>query len=203
MTQGTEAAGARAGGFYNGLLSRLVQVSPGEAPALAWAWLYIFSVLSSYYIMRPIRDQMGVAGGVNNLQWLFMGTLGAMLLLNSPFGFLVKMLPRTRFISITYRFFAGVILLFAMVLHWADQAQTVWVGRIFFIWISVFNLFVVSIFWALIVDIFNSEDGKRLFGFIAAGATIGAIVGSGLTASLARYVPTSFLLIGSVMLLEV
>src|SRR5436190_1290915 len=153
--------------------------------------------------MRPIREQMGVAGGVNNLQWRFMGTLGAMLLLNMPFGYLVKMLPRTRFISITYRFFAAVILLFALALHWADPAQTVWVGRIFFIWISVFNLFVVSIFWALIVDIFNSEDGKRLFGFIAAGATIGAIVGSGLTASLSRYVPTSFLLIGSVMLLEV
>src|SRR5262249_18300942 len=100
------------------------------------------------------------------------------------------------------RFFAAVVLLFALALYWADPAQTVWVGRIFFIWISVFNLFVVSIFWALIVDIFSSEDGKRLFGFIAAGATIGAIVGSGLTASLARYVPASFLLIVSAILLE-
>jgi len=203
MTESPAPISAATDGFLFRLLRRLAAVRPEEVAAVGWSWLYIFAVLSSYYIMRPIRDQMGVAGGVNNLQWLFMGTLGAMLLLNSPFGFLVKMLPRTRFISITYRFFAGVILLFAMVLHWADQAQTVWVGRIFFIWISVFNLFVVSIFWALIVDIFNSEDGKRLFGFIAAGATIGAIVGSGLTASLARYVPTSFLLIGSVMLLEV
>jgi AAA family ATP:ADP antiporter len=189
-------------GFLFRLLSRLVAVRPQEVAALGWSWLYIFAVLSSYYIMRPIREQMGVAGGVNNLQWLFMGTLGAMLLLNLPFGFLVKMLPRTRFIPITYRFFAAVVLLFAVALYWADPAQTVWVGRIFFIWISVFNLFVVSIFWALIVDIFSSEDGKRLFGFIAAGATIGAIVGSGLTASLAHYVPTSFLLIGSAILLE-
>src|SRR5215470_12601085 len=203
MTESPAPISAATDGFLFRLLRRLAAVRPEEVAAVGWSWLYIFAVLSSYYIMRPIRDQMGVAGGVNNLQWLFMGTLGAMLLLNSPFGFLVKMLPRTRFISITYRFFAGVILLFAMALHWADQAQTVWIGRIFFIWISVFNLFVVSIFWALIVDIFNSEDGKRLFGFIAAGATIGAIVGSGLTASLARYVPTSFLLIGSVMLLEV
>jgi ATP:ADP antiporter, AAA family len=189
-------------GFLFRLLRRLVAVRPEEVAALGWSWLYIFAVLSSYYIMRPIREQMGVAGGVNNLQWLFMGTLGAMLLLNLPFGFLVKMLPRTRFIPITYRFFAAVVLLFALALYWADPAQTVWVGRIFFIWISVFNLFVVSIFWALIVDIFSSEDGKRLFGFIAAGATIGAIVGSGLTASLARYVPASFLLIGSAILLE-
>src|SRR5262249_3968271 len=203
MTQGTEAAGARAGGFYHGFLSRLVQVRPGEAPALAWAWLYIFSVLSSYYIMRPIRDQMGVAGGVNNLQWLFLGTLIGMLLLNVPFAYLVKTLPRTRFIPIAYRFFAANILVFAALLYFADVDQTVWIGRAFFIWISIFNLFVVSVFWALIVDIFNSEQGKRLFGFIAAGATIGAIVGSSITASLILFVPVTFLLIGSVLLLEI
>jgi AAA family ATP:ADP antiporter len=178
-------------------------VRPPEIVALGWSWLYIFSVLSSYYIMRPIRDQMGVAGGVRNLQWLFMGTLAGMLLLNIPYGFLVKKLPRTRFIPITYRFFAANIVLFALALHWATPEQTVWVGRVFFIWISIFNLFVVSIFWALIVDIFNSEDGKRLFGFIAAGATIGAIVGSGLTAALARHVPVGALLIGAALLLEV
>jgi AAA family ATP:ADP antiporter len=203
MTQGTEAAGASAGGFYNGFLSRLVQVRPGEAPALAWAWLYIFSVLSSYYIMRPIRDQMGVAGGVNNLQWLFTGTLIGMLVLNIPYAFLVKTLPRTRFITITYRFFAANILLFAIALHFADATQTIWIGRAFFIWISIFNLFVVSVFWALIVDTFNSEQGKRLFGFIAAGATIGAITGSSITASFAKHVPTPLLLVGAIVLLEV
>ena len=128
--------------------------------------------------MRPIRDQMGVAGGVNNLQWLFTGTLIGMLLLNVPYAYLVKTLPRTRFITITYRFFAANILLFAIALHFADAEQTIWIGRAFFIWISIFNLFVVSVFWALIVDTFNSEQGKRLFGFIAAGATIGAITGS-------------------------
>ena len=206
MTSG--AAGAPNGPSRNDprfarILQRLVDVRPAEIAALGWSWLYIFSVLSSYYIMRPIRDQMGVAGGVRNLQWLFMGTLAGMLLLNIPYGFLVKKLPRTRFIPITYRFFAANIVLFALALHWATPEQTVWVGRVFFIWISIFNLFVVSIFWALIVDIFNSEDGKRLFGFIAAGATIGAVVGSGLTAALARHVPVAALLIGAALLLEV
>ena len=196
-------AASAADGLLFTLLARIVAVRREEVAAVGWSWLYIFAVLSSYYIVRPIRDQMGVAGGVGNLQWLFMGTLAAMLLVNVPFGMLVKRLPRTRFIPITYRFFAAVILLFAVALQWADAAQTVWVGRIFFIWVSVFNLFVVSIFWALIVDMFNSEDGKRLFGFIAAGATIGAIVGSAVTASLARYVPTATLLIGSAVLLEV
>ena len=204
MTQGTEAAGAEAsaGGFFHTFLGRLAQVRAGEAPVLGWAWLYIFSVLSSYYIMRPIRDQMGVAGGVNNLQWLFTGTLVGMLLLNVPYAYLVKTLPRTRFITLTYRFFAANILLFAIALHFADAEQTIWIGRAFFIWISIFNLFVVSVFWALIVDTFNSEQGKRLFGFIAAGATIGAITGSTITATFARHVPTPLLLVGAIILIE-
>ena len=160
------------------LLSRVVDVRRHELPALLWSWAYIFTVLSSYYVMRPIRDQMGVAGGVKNLQWLFLGTLICMILLNVPFGALVKALPRSRFIPITYRFFAVSILLFAGAFQFfADETSTVWLGRAFFIWISVFNLFVVSVFWQLIVDTFSSEDGKRLFGFIAAGATIGAITG--------------------------
>jgi AAA family ATP:ADP antiporter len=196
------AADSGKGWLYR-LIGRVVEVRPAEVSALGWSWLYIFAVLSSYYIMRPIRDQMGVAGGVNKLQWLFLGTLAVMLLLNVPFWYLVKTLPRARFIPITYRFFAANILLFAAALYWADPEQTVWVGRAFFIWISVFNLFIVSVFWQLMVDIFSSEDGKRLFGFIAAGATIGAIVGSAVTASLARYVPVSLLLIGAVLLLEI
>lgn len=203
MSNPSPGAAAKSGGALYATLRRVIDVRAPEVPVLAWSWLYIFAVLSSYYIMRPIRDQMGVAGGVNNLQWLFTGVLVGMILLNVPFAYLVKKLPRSRFIPIAYRFFVLNILLFAIVLHFADAGQTIWVGRVFFIWISIYNLFVVSIFWALIVDIFNSEQGKRLFGFIAAGATIGAITGSGLTASLARHVPIPLLLIGSVILLEV
>src|SRR6202045_5457875 len=92
------------------LLFRIIDVRREEVPVLFWCWLYIFAVLSSYYIMRPIRDQMGVAGGVHNLQWLFTGTLVGMLVLNLPFAYLVKTLPRTRFIPLTYRFFAVNIL---------------------------------------------------------------------------------------------
>jgi AAA family ATP:ADP antiporter len=193
---------AEDGGILFRTLRRLTDIRANEVRVVAWAWLYIFAVLSSYYIMRPIREQMGVAGGVHNLQWLFTGTLIGMLLLNVPFAYLVKKLPRSRFIPIAYRFFAANTLVFALVLHFATPEQTIWIGRVFFIWISIYNLFVVSVFWALIVDIFTSEQGKRLFGFIAAGATIGAIVGSSITASLARYAPVPFLLMGSVILLE-
>jgi ATP:ADP antiporter, AAA family len=185
------------------ILRRLIDVKSEELPALGWCWLYISSVLASYYILRPIRDQMGVAGGVNNLQWLFTGTLVVMVVLNIPFSALVKMLPRRQFIPLTYRFFAVTILAFGAALQFATPEEAVWIGRFFFIWISVFNLFVVSIFWAMLVDIFTSEQGKRLFGFIAAGATIGAIVGSAVTASLAQTVSQPFLLLGAALLLEV
>lgn len=185
------------------VLRRFVDVKPEETAIVGWCWLYIFAVLSSYYIMRPIRDQAGIAGGVNNLQWLFLGTLTGMLLLNIPFAYLVKRLPRSRFIPLTYHFFVVNILLFAAALHWSNSQQTIWLGRIFFIWVSVFNLFVVSVFWQLNVDLFSSEQGKRLFGLIAAGATVGAITGSSLTAGLARYVSPIFLLFGAAFLLEI
>src|SRR5580765_1022557 len=201
MNPPADATPGTAGAAYR-VLRRVIDVRPEEVRVLFWCWLYIFAVLSSYYIMRPIRDQMGVAGGVNNLQWLFTGTLAGMVVLNLPFAYLVKTLPRRRFIPLTYRFFALNIVLFAVVLYLADAAQTVWVGRVFFIWVSVYNLFVVSIFWQMNVDLFSPEQGKRLFGFVAAGATLGAITGSAVTAGLARYVSPIVLLLGAAVLLE-
>src|SRR5215472_510155 len=101
------------------LLNRMLDVRPAELGALGWSWLYIFSVLSAYYILRPIRDEMGVAGGVENLQWLFTGTLVGMLVINPPFAALVAGLPRVRFIAITYRFFMVNLLIFIVLLHFA------------------------------------------------------------------------------------
>jgi AAA family ATP:ADP antiporter len=193
----TESAGS-----VHRLINRLVEVRPAELRALGWAWLYIFSVLFSYYILRPIRDEMGVAGGVENLPWLFTGTLLGMIAVNPPFAALVSRLPRAKFIAVSYRFFLANLLVFAGLLHVATAEQNIWIGRVFFIWASVFNLFVVSVFWGLIVDVFSAEQGKRLFGFIAAGATLGGIVGSSLTATLAKQVPATYLLLGSALLLE-
>jgi AAA family ATP:ADP antiporter len=201
MNESEAAQEVEAGAVYR-LLKRFIDVRPVEMRALGWSWLYIFCVLSSYYILRPIRDEMGVAGGVENLQWLFTGTLLGMLVVNPPFAALVAKLPRVRFIATTYRFFIVNLLIFILLFHVATAAQHVWVGRVFFIWTSVFNLFVVSVFWALMVDVFDSEQGKRLFGFIAAGATLGGIAGSTITASLAKDVPATYLLLGSAVLLE-
>ncbi len=183
-------------------LARLIDVRPGEGPALAWSWAYIFALLASYYVLRPIRDQMGVAGGLENLPWLFLATLVGMLALNLPFAWLVKRLPRARFVPLTYRFFILNILIFAGLIAVAEGETALWVGRAFFVWLSIFNLFVVSIFWATVVDVFSTDQGKRLFGFIAAGATLGAICGSAVTATLARDVPTWALLLTAAVLLE-
>jgi len=193
---------SEAGEAIHRLLTRMIDVRPAEVRALGWSWLYIFAVLSSYYILRPIRDEMGVAGGVENLQWLFTGTLLGMIALNPPFAALVAKLPRIRFIAFTYRFFGANLLLFILLLHGASSEQNIWIGRAFFIWASVFNLFVVSVFWAVMVDVFDTEQSKRLFGFIAAGATLGGITGSSLTAAFAKDVPATYLLLVSALLLE-
>ena len=199
----TQSKSPAEGSLVSRLLRRAVAIEPGEGAALGWAWLYIFALLVAYYIMRPIRDEMGVAGGVKNLPWLFTGTLVAMIVLNIPFGWLVRSLPRVQFIAITYRFFAANILVFAVLLLVADKDATVWIGRAFFIWLSVFNLFVVSIFWAMIVDTFDSDQGKRLFASIAAGATVGAVFGSFVVVALAKAVPQTALLVAAAVLLEV
>jgi len=199
----TDSGAATSNGAVHRLLSRAIDVRPAELRALGWSWLYIISVFVAYYILRPIRDEMGVAGGVENLQWLFTGTLLGMIAVNPPFAALVAKLPRVKFIAIAYRFFAVNLLIFVVLLQMASAEQSVWIGRGFFIWASVFNLFVVSVFWALMVDVFDTEQSKRLFGFIAAGATLGGIIGSSLTAALAKQLPAPYLLIASAVLLEV
>jgi len=191
------------GGFLFRLLRRMVEVEPHEVRALGWSWLYFFAVLSAYYVIRPIRDEMGVAGGVSNLPWLFTGTMIGMMLVNPPFAALVSRLPRTRFVSIAYRFFAGNLVLFFVLLQVGSEAQNIWIGRIFYIWSAVFNLFVVSVFWSFMTDLFSRGQGLRLFGFISAGGTLGGIAGSSLTATLVGHIGPTYLLLVSVALLEV
>ena len=181
----------------------MVDVRPDEVRALLLSCLYFFSLLSAYYIIRPMREQMGVTGGVRNLPWLYTGTLLAMLAVHPPFAALVARLPRRRFITLSYRFFAANILAFFLLFHvLGDGTASVWAGRVFFVWTSVFNLFVVSVFWAFMVDIFHGDQAKRLFGFIGVGGTLGGIAGAALTAGLAERVGPDNLLLVSALLLE-
>ncbi len=184
------------------LVQRIVDVRPGELSALLLSALYYFLVLMAYYVMRPIRDEMGVAGGVNNYPWLFMGTLIGTLIATSFFGALVAWLPRKRFIPVTYRFLMLVLLAFFLMLRFLPESEGIWIGRAFFIWVSVFNLFVVSVFWSFITDIFRNEQGRRLFAFIALGGTLGAVSGSSVTAFFAEIVGPTNLLLVSIVILE-
>jgi AAA family ATP:ADP antiporter len=184
------------------ILRKVVEVKSGELKALVLGFVYYFLILSSYYVIRPIRDDFGAAGGIENLPWMFTGTLITMLVTNALFSKLVAKFPRRRFIPIAYRFFILNLLVFLVLLATISKGNQVWVGRVFFVWTSVFNLFVVSVFWEFMVDVFNSDQGKRLFAFISIGGTLGAIAGASMTAGLVQKIGTSSLLLISAVLLE-
>lgn len=184
-------------------LARKLGLHEHEATAVGWSWLFFFSVLSAYYVIRPIRDDMGVASGVATLPWLFTGSLLGMLVANPPFAWLAARFPRRRFVSWAYRFFALNLVLFFLVIRGATGADHLWAGRLFFIWTSVFNMFVVSIFWSVMADVFTADQGKRLFGLVGAAGTVGSISGSALTSSLVGSLGAANLLLISAVLLEV
>jgi len=165
-------------------LNRLLRIEPHELGAVAIAFAYYFCLLCAYYILRPIRDEMGIQGGVQNLQWVFTGTFAAMLLAVPLFGWAAARFKRRRLVPVVYYFFIANLALFYFLFE-LDVARA-WVARAFFIWISVFNLFVVSVFWSLMADVFSNAQARRLFGVIAAGGSAGAIAGPGLTAWLAE-----------------
>jgi ATP:ADP antiporter, AAA family len=181
-------------------ISRAVAVRPGEIQALVWSFAYFFCLLAGYYVLRPLRDEMGIAGGVRNLQWLFTATFVTMLAAVPLYGAVVARLPRRRFIALVYHFFAANIVLFWLLLTF-DLERTI-VARVFFVWISVFNLFAVSVFWSFMADLFTAERGKRLFGFIAAGGTAGALLGPAVTVVLSVPLGPANLLIVAALLLE-
>ncbi len=157
------------------------QIKKNEIKMLSWSMIYVFSLFVAYYLLRPVRDELGVAGGVKNLPWLFTGTFLTMIVLTPLFSLLIKKLTRINAVSVSYHFFAINLLIFFVLLLPEFNEYRLWTGRVFFIWLSVFNLFVVSIFWSLIVDIFTSEQGMRLFGILSSGATLGAMFGSIIT----------------------
>ncbi len=188
-------------GAFTRILQEVVEVKEEEVTALLLSGAYFFFVLASYYVIRPIRDEMAVVGGVENLAWMFTATLAGTLLVHPLFTWVVSRYPRKTFIPVAYRFFIANLVLFFLLMRLAPEGAYVWIGRIFFSWTSVFNLFVVSVFWAFMADIFRLDQGKRLFGFIGVGGTLGGIVGAALTAGLAETLgPVNLLLISAAFL---
>lgn len=181
-------------------LSNAIDVRSGEIRALIWAFAYFFFLLASYYILRPLRDEMGVAAGRENLQWLFTATFFALLAASPLYAFATSRLPRARLIPWVYHFFALNLLAFWLLL--GSGYERALAAKVFFVWVSVFALFAVSVFWTFMADLFASEQGKRLFGYIAAGGTAGTLLGSTITVSLSAAIGVANLLIVAALLLE-
>jgi AAA family ATP:ADP antiporter len=181
-------------------LLRAVPATPAERQAALWSFAYFFALLAGYYVLRPLRDQMAIAGGIKALPWLFTATFATLLAAQPLYGALVARLPRSRFIPIVYQFFVANLALF-----WLLQTlgiAPVIVARVFFVWVSVFNLFAVAVFWSFMADLFTSEQGKRLFGFIGAGGTAGGLLGPVITIALSVPLGPANLLLVAIVFLE-
>ncbi|CAG2135063.1 hypothetical protein LMG31506_01485 [Cupriavidus yeoncheonensis] len=161
-----------------GPLARLrhgLGIHPGETGAVVAGFLFFFCLFASYFMLRPVRETMGIAGGVKNLQWLFTATFVVMLAAIPLYGACCAWLPRRRFVPWVYGFFIANLVGFAL----ATRAvpDNVWLARVFYVWLSVFNLFVVSVAWSLMADVFRPEQARRLFALLAAGASAGGLAG--------------------------
>ncbi|PVZ40929.1 NTP/NDP exchange transporter [Pseudomonas sp. CC120222-01a] len=156
-------------------LDRGLNIQPGEGPAVIAGLLLFYLLFTGYFMLRPVRETMGVAGGVDNLQWLFTGTFIATLVCLPLFGWLASKVRRRHILPWTYGFFASNLLLFAAL--FAVNPEGLWNARAFYIWLSVFNLLTISLAWSVLTDLFSTAQGKRLFGLLAAGASLGGLSG--------------------------
>jgi AAA family ATP:ADP antiporter len=180
-------------------LARAVPATPAERQAALWSFAYFFMLLAGYYVLRPLRDEMAIAGGLRAIPWTVTAIFLTLLVAQPIYGALVARLPRARFIPIVYHFFALNLVAFWLALHFGVGKVTV--ARLFFIWVGVFNLFAVAVFWSFMADLFTSEQGKRLFGFIGAGGTAGGLLGPTITIFLSVPLgPTNLLLIAMLFL---
>ncbi|WP_434417112.1 NTP/NDP exchange transporter [Nannocystis pusilla] len=173
-----------------------------ELPGALWSAGLLFCALCSFYILRPLRDEMGAAGGVDGLPWLFSATFLVMLAAVPVYSWVVARFGRRTIVPLVYRFCALVLLGFVALFALADGPVLVWTGRSFFVWAAVYNLLVVSVFWELMADLWRREQGERLFGLVAAGGSAGALLGPLLTAALVPHLGAPALVLLAGLFLE-
>lgn len=180
-------------------IDRLLRLKPNEARGVAPALLMFFLLFTGYFMLRPVRETMGIVGGVKNLQWMFTATFVATLACMPLFGWLATKVARRAILRWTYVFFAAHLAAFAIGFQIA--ADNVWLARIFYVWLSVFNMITISVAWSQLADLFPLNDAKRLFGLMAAGASVGGLCGPLLGALLVSFVGHAGLMFLSTALL--
>lgn len=176
-------------------MTKKIEIKREEWYAVALSFIYYFCVLASYYVMRPMRDQMAAKVGSSHLPLFFAATFFVTLLLTPLFSWAVSRWSRHVVMPLVYLFFVVCQLVFIPLFIDQDLISTRILGFVFFVWVSVFNLFVVSVFWSFMADIWDDTQAKRLFPFIALGGTSGAILGPILTRGLVEVIGLGFLLI--------
>jgi len=176
-------------------MQSITGAEPDELLPVCWSFLYFFCLLCGYYVLRPVRDEMAIEGGVQHLPWMMTATFLTLLIVTPLFGYLSARVPRVRLLLTVYAFFGLNLVAFFFLL--ANRVVPEWTARAFFVWLSVFNLFVVSVFWSFMADLFAPSQGNRLFAVIAAGGSTGAMVGPVLTTGLTYVVPVPALMLVS------
>ncbi len=180
-------------------LYRLFTLKKEERRPVVWSYIYFFSLLSAYYILRPLRDEMGIAGGIDNLPWVFTGTFVTILLVLPLYGWISAHYPRRQFLPWIYGFF--ILSLFFFYLWFESGLAHQYSARAFFIWVSVFNLYIVSVFWSFMADLYRREQARRLFGLIAGGGSLGAFSGPLITALFVQIIGMNTLVLISIAFL--
>jgi AAA family ATP:ADP antiporter len=193
-------------------LAQALNMKKGEIPLALLAVGFHFCILCGYFFLRPVRDAMGVSRGMDDLRWLFILTSFVSLALVLAFSGVVARTNRRRFIPIAYLFVIVCLLGFSGLLVWdgfagggligseAESGIARGVGYSFYVWLSAINLFTTSVFWAFMVDVFDVDQGKRLFAFIGIGGTIGALVGGAATTAISSLTTSVFLPAGLMLL---
>lgn len=182
-------------------LERLLNVQRKELPAIMGGILMFFLLFTAYAVLRPVRETMGIAGGVGNLQWLFTATFIAAIVMQIGFGWLVSKVSRRLILPWVYGFF--VINLLAFVIVMSLDPDNPWSARTFYVWLSVFNLLAISLAWSLLTDVMDPEQSKRLFAMVASGGSAGSILGPILTASFVNLVGATGLMLISAFMLSI
>ncbi|MFN0059911.1 MAG: NTP/NDP exchange transporter [Planctomycetota bacterium] len=183
------------------LLRKVVRYEPHELRALLWAFAFFYFVLAAYYVLRPLRESFAVKAELDLLA-SFSLTFGIMLIVMPLYELLVARFQRRMLVALVYRFFMLQIGAFWLLFAFFDAGKSPGISQCFFVWLTVFNVLIVAVFWSVLVDLFNKDQGRRLFGFIAAGGTFGALSGSIVTSTVAQQIGSANIFVISFCLLE-